>query len=51
MNYSCLVTGAVIMFATIYYFVRGKKEYHGPVFEVDIPTTSNAKNLLRAVDT
>ena len=34
MNYSCLVTGAVVIFATVYYWVRGRKEYTGPVVEV-----------------
>ena len=34
MNYSVLVTGAVIVFSVIYYFGWAKKEYRGPVIEV-----------------
>lgn len=34
MNYSCLVTGSVVIFSLIYYFVRGRKHYTGPVVEV-----------------
>lgn len=34
MNYSCLGTGTVIIFSVVYYFVRAKKQYNGPVVEV-----------------
>lgn len=33
MNYSSLIFGAVIIFSIIYYYVRGRKEYKGPVIE------------------
>lgn len=35
MNYTVLVTGAVIVFSVVYYYLRGRKEYMGPVIEVD----------------
>lgn len=34
MNYSVLVTGAVSIFSLIYYFVRAKHHYEGPVTEI-----------------
>jgi choline transport protein len=34
MNWNCLVYGAVVIFALIYYFVRGKYHYSGPVVHV-----------------
>lgn len=33
MNYSILVTGFVAIFSVVYYFVRGRKEYNGPIVE------------------
>ncbi|CAM1509634.1 Fc.00g033730.m01.CDS01 [Cosmosporella sp. VM-42] len=33
MNYSVLVTGSLVMFSVIYYFVRARKEYNGPIVE------------------
>ncbi|KAJ4354615.1 uncharacterized protein N0V89_006352 [Didymosphaeria variabile] len=35
MNYSSLMCGAVAIFSLLYYFVRGKKTYKGPVVEID----------------
>ena len=34
MNYSLLVTGVVIVFSLVYYFVWARKVYKGPVIEV-----------------
>ncbi|KAF4983786.1 hypothetical protein FZEAL_870 [Fusarium zealandicum] len=33
MNYSVLVTGSLVVFSVIYYFVWGNKEYKGPILE------------------
>lgn len=33
MNYSILVTGAVIIFSIVYYYVWGKAQYKGPLIE------------------
>ena len=36
MNYSSLMVGATILFSVIYYLVSARKEYKGPVVEVDL---------------
>ena len=33
MNYSSLIAGAVVMFSTLYYFLRARRTYQGPVVE------------------
>ena len=37
MNYSSLVFGAAILFGLVFYAVRGRKVYHGPVIDDDVP--------------
>ncbi len=34
MNYSSLVTGAVVFFSTLYYILRARRTYHGPIVEI-----------------
>jgi choline transport protein len=36
MNYSVLVTGGVIIFSIIWYWVRGRKEYEGPLIDDEV---------------
>ena len=36
MNYSIVVTGGVIIFSIIWYFVRGRKEYRGPTIDDEV---------------
>ncbi|CZR66518.1 related to GABA transport protein [Phialocephala subalpina] len=36
MNYSVLVTGGVIIFSVIWYWVRGRKEYNGPLIDDEV---------------
>lgn len=36
MNYSVVVTGGVIIFSVIWYYVRGHKEYQGPVVDDEV---------------
>jgi len=36
MNYSIVVTGAVIIFSIVWYFVRGRKEYDGPTIDEEV---------------
>ena len=36
MNYSVVVTGGVIIFSIIWYHVRGKKEYQGPLIDDEV---------------
>ncbi|KAK4209727.1 amino acid/polyamine transporter I [Rhypophila decipiens] len=35
MNFSVLTFGAVVLFAVVWYFVQGRKEYKGPVVEIE----------------
>lgn len=36
MNYSVVVTGGVIIFSIVWYFIRGKKEYKGPLVDKEV---------------
>nr|POE87747.1 hypothetical protein CFP56_10976 [Quercus suber] len=36
MNYSVVVTGGVMILSTVWYFVRGKKEYKGPRIDDEV---------------
>ena len=36
MNYSVVVTGGVIIFSIIWYWVRGRKEYKGPLIDEEV---------------
>ncbi len=36
MNYSVLVTGGVIIFSVVWYWVRGRKEYEGPLIDDEV---------------
>jgi choline transport protein len=36
MNYSVVVTGGVILFSVIWYWVRGRKEYQGPTIDEEV---------------
>lgn len=36
MNYSIVVTGGVLILSGVWYFVRARKEYHGPLIDEEI---------------
>lgn len=36
MNYSVVVTAGVIIFSIVWYFVQGRKEYHGPTVDEEV---------------
>lgn len=36
MNYSVLITGAVLLLSAIWYFVRARKTYRGPTVDEDV---------------
>lgn len=36
MNYSIVVTGGVMILSAIWYFIRGKKEYKGPLIDEEV---------------
>ncbi|KAK5231297.1 hypothetical protein LTR72_000478 [Exophiala xenobiotica] len=38
MNYSVVVTGGVVIFSIIWYYIRGHKEYKGPVVDDEVAT-------------
>lgn len=42
MNYSVLVTGGVILFSIFWYYIRGRKEYRGPLLERPPSAMKNA---------
>ena len=36
MNYAIVYLGAILVFSTIYWFIRGHKYYTGPLVEADV---------------
>ncbi|KAI1618659.1 amino acid permease-domain-containing protein [Exophiala viscosa] len=36
MNYSIVVTAGVVLFSIVWYFIRGRKEYNGPVIDDEV---------------
>ena len=36
MNYSIVVTGGVIILSIVWYFIRGRKEYRGPLVDQEV---------------
>jgi choline transport protein len=36
MNYSIVVTGGVIIFSVVWYFIRGRREYKGPLVDQEV---------------
>jgi choline transport protein len=36
MNYSAVVTGGVILFSVVWYWIRGRKEYRGPIVDDEV---------------
>ena len=47
MNYSVLMTFAVIAFSIVYYFIWGKKQYKGPLVERDVRASVIVKDARR----
>ena len=41
MNFSVLVFGATVLFSTVWYLVKGKSGFLGPVEEFELSSTSN----------
>ncbi|KAF2424843.1 amino acid transporter [Tothia fuscella] len=47
MNYSIVVTGGLLIFSVIWYFIRGRNEYNGPVIEEDVaPIVRRAGSII-----
>lgn len=47
MNYSVVVTGGVIIFSIIWYYVRGKKEYQGPTVDEEVEEVMRRGSVMR----
>ncbi len=45
MNYSVLVTGAVIIFSIVWYWIRGRKEYRGPLIDDEVKSAMRVGSL------
>lgn len=46
MNYSVVVTGGVLILSTIWYFVRGKREYKGPLIDEEVAQIMRAGSVV-----
>jgi choline transport protein len=46
MNYSVVVTGGVLILSGIWYWVRARKEYHGPILEEDVPEGARRQSII-----
>jgi len=46
MNYSVVVTGGVMVLSAIWYYLRGKREYKGPLIDKDIAGTMRAGSVV-----
>ena len=46
MNYSVLVTGGVIMFSIFWYYIRGRKEYKGPLIDDEVKAVIRAGSIV-----
>jgi amino acid transporter len=46
MNYSVLVTGGVIIFSIVWYWVRGRREYHGPTIDAEVAAVMRVGSIV-----
>ena len=46
MNYSVLVTGGVIIFSIIWYWVRGREEYKGPLIDEEVMAVMRVRSIV-----
>lgn len=49
MNYSVVVTGGVMILSAVWYWVRARREYHGPIVEEDVATIARRAGSMVAV--
>lgn len=49
MNYSVVVTGGVVIFSIVWYYIRGRKEYSGPVIDDEVAALVARRASLVAV--
>jgi len=48
MNYSVVVTGGVIVFSIVWYWIRGRKEYQGPLIDEEVMNVLGIQEGVRA---
>lgn len=48
MNYSVVVTGGVIIFSIVWYYIRGRKEYKGPRIDDEVARVMRAGSVVAA---
>lgn len=46
MNYSVVVTGGVMILATVWYFVRARKTYKGPTVDEEVERIMRAGSVV-----
>lgn len=46
MNYSVVVTGGVMILSAIWYFVRGRKDYKGPLIDEDVAAIMRVNSVV-----
>lgn len=46
MNYSVVVTGGVVIFSIIWYWVRGRKEYRGPLIDHEVKDVIHIESIV-----
>jgi choline transport protein len=49
MNYSVVVTGGVMILSVIWYFVRGRKDYNGPIVDEDVAPIARRAGSIVAI--
>lgn len=48
MNYSVVVTGGVIIFSIVWYYIRGRKEYKGPRIDQEVEQVMRRESVVVA---
>lgn len=48
MNYSVVVTGGVVIFSIVWYWIRGRKEYHGPTIDEEVKAVMRIGSIVAA---
>ena len=46
MNYSIVVTGGVVIFSIVWYYVRGRKEYTGPTVDEEVEAVMRRRSVV-----
>jgi choline transport protein len=49
MNYSIVVTGGVMILSVVWYYIRGKKEYDGPILDEDVAPVARRAGSIVAI--